>query len=904
MKNTLIALLGVLILVPGILSGQSVIGGTAPDPSAVLDVQGTDGGLLLPRLSSTERNAISSPATGLIIMNTTTLCVEMNTGTSATPLWKEITCRAGEIGALNCAGATTSAQIEAGQAISGVNVSVPYTGGNGGQYNGQVLTSTGITGLAATLAAGYLADGAGNLTCALTGTASGLGTASFSLNIGGQSCTLGIPVVVIGTVSTLDCSLCARTSTGTLVNGQAATGVSVSMPYTGGNGGVHAGQTVTSTGVTGLTATLSAGSFATGAGTVVYNITGTPASAGTASFALNIGGQMCTLDVNVLPSGTIVCSAKVSASETKNFMCYNLGAANTSADPFTPSWEINGGYWQWGRAAEAAAGPTGPGAGQANSGAISGWNTTNAADGSWADGSKTANDPCPTGFRVPTKAQWEGVVANNIKTNVGTFSSDPTNYCAGKKFGDNLMLPAAGYRSTPNGALYDRGYYGNYWSSTEDSNNFAWYLGIGVSSSVSMFNWYRVSGYSIRCIAELQGTLGTLNCAGASVTGTLTSGQAASGVSASVPYTGGNSGVHTGQTVTSTGVTGLTATVAAGSFASGAGNLTYNITGTPASGGMASFALNIGGQTCSLDVTVTVIGTATLNCAAATTSGVIRTSQNNTGITMSVPYTAGNGGPYSGQTISSTGVTGLTATLSAGNFATGSGSLSFAITGTPSGAGAATFALTIGGQSCNLVTYAGCGAFVAAGNWKEFSCYNLGAANTSADPFTPGWEINGGYWQWGRAAQAAAGPTGPNTGQANGGAITGWNTTDAANGSWADGSKTGNDPCPSGFRVPTKSQWNGVLANNIKTNVGTDWTGSATNYSTGKKFGNNLMLPAAGLRSYENGTLNYRGNYGFYWSSTEYGTNSAWNLLFYSSGADDADSNFRSNGFSVRCIAE
>jgi hypothetical protein len=52
MKNTLIALLGVLILVPGILSGQSVIGGTVPDPSAVLDVQGTDGGLLLPRLSS------------------------------------------------------------------------------------------------------------------------------------------------------------------------------------------------------------------------------------------------------------------------------------------------------------------------------------------------------------------------------------------------------------------------------------------------------------------------------------------------------------------------------------------------------------------------------------------------------------------------------------------------------------------------------------------------------------------------------------------------------------------------------------------------------------------------------------------------------------------------------------
>jgi hypothetical protein len=63
-------------------------------------------------------------------------------------------------------------------------------------------------------------------------------------------------------------------------------------------------------------------------------------------------------------------------------------------------------------------------------------------------------------------------------------------------------------------------------------------------------------------------------------------------------------GLHSGQTVTSTGVTGLTATLSAGSFVSGAGTLSYAITGTPASGGTASFALNIGGQTCTLDVTV------------------------------------------------------------------------------------------------------------------------------------------------------------------------------------------------------------------------------------------------------------------------------------------------------------
>lgn len=46
-----------------------------PDNSALVEMQGTKG-LLIPRMTITERDAISSPAQSLLIFNTTTKCYE------------------------------------------------------------------------------------------------------------------------------------------------------------------------------------------------------------------------------------------------------------------------------------------------------------------------------------------------------------------------------------------------------------------------------------------------------------------------------------------------------------------------------------------------------------------------------------------------------------------------------------------------------------------------------------------------------------------------------------------------------------------------------------------------------------------------------------------------------------
>lgn len=108
---------------------------------------------------------------------------------------------------------------------------------------------------------------------------------------------------------------------------------------------------------------------------------------------------------------------------------------------------------------------------------------------------------------------------------------------------------------------------------------------------------------------------------------------------------------------------------------------------------------------CSKDDVTTTTTTASvtaLTCSAATFSATATASSAYTG-TATVPYTGGNGVAYSaGSAIASTGVTGLTATLTAATLASGAGNATFAITGTPSAAGTAAFAISVGGQSCTL----------------------------------------------------------------------------------------------------------------------------------------------------------------------------------------------------------
>lgn len=72
-----------LLLMVTISQAQVGIGTNSPNASAKLDVSSTSKGLLPPRMTTVQRNAISSPATGLQIYNTNNKAIEtFNSGTN------------------------------------------------------------------------------------------------------------------------------------------------------------------------------------------------------------------------------------------------------------------------------------------------------------------------------------------------------------------------------------------------------------------------------------------------------------------------------------------------------------------------------------------------------------------------------------------------------------------------------------------------------------------------------------------------------------------------------------------------------------------------------------------------------------------------------------------------------
>jgi uncharacterized protein (TIGR02145 family) len=286
--------------------------------------------------------------------------------------------------------------------------------------------------------------------------------------------------------------------------------VSTAISYTGGNGGTYTALTITSTGVTGLTASLTAGTLATGNGTLNFTITGTPASSGTASFALSIGGQSCALSLIVFPqqpaypSGSVFCNGAptvvvevTNPTTGKIWMDRNLGAS-TAATSSTDT-AAYGDLYQWGRRADGhqcrTSGTTStlsstdqPTHGSFILAPNSPFDWRSPQNNNLWQGVNGVNNPCPSGYRLPTNVELDAERASWSQSNgAGAFASP-------------LKLPMAGYRNNSNGSLGNVGSSGFYWSSSV-GGIYASHLDLR-SSTAAMYVAGRADGNSVRCLKD------------------------------------------------------------------------------------------------------------------------------------------------------------------------------------------------------------------------------------------------------------------------------------------------------------------------------------------------------------------------------------------------------------------
>ncbi|MDR2972454.1 MAG: fibrobacter succinogenes major paralogous domain-containing protein [Bacteroidales bacterium] len=138
----------------------------------------------------------------------------------------------------------------------------------------------------------------------------------------------------------------------------------------------------------------------------------------------------------------------------------------------------------------------------------------------------------------------------------------------------------------------------------------------------------------------------------------------------------------------------------------------------------------------------------------------------------------------------------------------------------------------------------------------------------------------------------------------------GWSSTDPlinSNGEtmWDNTTPSGttwekeNDPCPSGWRVPTKKELQGLV------NSGSHW--SILNDIAGRIFGsgnNTIFLPAVGYRRFNYGDIYTQGTLGYYWSCNISSINA--HHLYFSNNSVSPDDTYFNNayGFAVRCVAD
>ncbi|MDA3912209.1 MAG: FISUMP domain-containing protein [Bacteroidales bacterium] len=394
-------------------------------------------------------------------------------------------------------------------------------------------------------------------------------------------------------------------------------------------------------------------------------------------------------------------------------------------------------------------------------------------DNLW-QGVNGTNNPCPSGYRLPTEAEWEAERSSWSSSNAaGAFASP-------------LKLPVAGYRYYGNDSFGDVGSWGLYWSSTVVGTD-ARLLGF-YSSDAYMSNNNRALGSSVRCLKEHNPS------------------------SPQADFNANQTEISLGESVQFTDISTNNPTDWQWDFGDGNTSTEQNPSHTYENEGTYTVSLTvsnaIGSDTEVKSDYITVISN---TWPTDTETEVVEVTN-----------------PTTGQI------------------------------------------------------------------WMD---RNLGASQVATSSTDS--DAYGDLYQWGRAAdghESRASGTTPTLATSDTPGHGDFITTGSSPYDWRNpqndnlwqGVSGTNNPCPSGYRLPTEAEWWAEKAS---------WS---SNNAAGA-FASPLKLPVAGYR-FDIGSLSLVGSFGYYWSSTVVVTDARL-LSFYSSNAAMSNNN-RANGLSVRCIKD
>ncbi len=641
------SLLFLFLLITTICFSQVGIGTPTPNNKSILDIESKTKGVLMPRLTTSERDAINPESSsdpngvdGLLIYNTDTDCY--NYWNRATLSWvsmcqSTVTCDPNTWSQLNinCSQYPTADNniYNIGTNTNGYTITSSINVTKTGSYKFSIVSNNGVT---YSTTGTFSATGPQNVTLTSDGGAPTSSPINFLVKANGATvCNYTKSATTPLSYSTTCSPTTPTTSSLNFTQGNAAGGTfTIPLTVTGTGDipsftGTQSGITLTTTAITGATS---------GNTALTVTISGTPITTGNITIPLTINGNTCnyTFTVNT-PTAAFTCS-----SATVNGT-YTVGTAVSASNTITLILNVT--------------------------------QTGNYPAMSYTAGGVTFSTPAGNCATIGSKTLTLSATGTPTAAGVNNLTASPSTLCAASYTANPSTAVFTCSSATVNGT-YTVG------TAVSASNTITLILNVtqagnypamsytagGVTFSTPTGNFATIGSKTLTlsatgtpttagvnnltanpstlCTASYTATApGTaaLNCANASYKSgnVLVAGTNSTNLIYNLPYTAGNGGSYNQYTVASAGVTGLTATIDAGSFANGAGNLDVKITGTPTTSGNATFTIAFGGSNCSFTVPVLTNSTSFTSCIESSTFGRNVSTSGNTNFTFPGSKTVG-----------------------------------------------------------------------------------------------------------------------------------------------------------------------------------------------------------------------------------------------------------------------